>query len=92
MTVTFTIPSIEKHDCNKSIRNDSEFSIYNIAEADLLDLVIDARSAGLKLTPALVEMINRACYHDMHCGGQFLMLTADEEFLDALAWHDTLDD
>ena len=71
-----------------------QFSIYNISEIDMFDLVTDAQSAGLKLPTSLTSMINWALYRDMHLddGGPFYMLTANDEFLDALAWHDTLDD
>jgi maleate cis-trans isomerase len=70
----------------------NRFSIRNISEIDLFDMLIDTRIAGIKLPNSLLEMINWACYHDMHFDGPFFMLTADEEFLDALAWHGSLDD
>ena len=70
----------------------NRFSIRNISETDLFDMVIDTRIAGIKLPDSLTDMINWACYHDMHFDGPFFMLSANEEFLDALAWHATLDD
>jgi maleate cis-trans isomerase len=70
----------------------NRFSIRNISEIDLFDMVIDTRIAGIKLPNSLLDMINWACYHDMHFDGPFFWLTADEEFLDALAWHESLDD
>jgi maleate cis-trans isomerase len=70
----------------------NRFSIRNISEIDLFDMVTDTRCAGVKLPISLLDMINWACYHDMHFDGPFFMLTANEEFLDALAWHNSLDD
>ncbi len=70
----------------------NRFSIRNISEIDLFDMVVDTRGAGIKLPDSLTTMINWACYHDMHFDGPFFMLSADEEFLDCLAWHGSLDD
>jgi maleate cis-trans isomerase len=89
MRTTFKLSEAQIVERNRA--NDT-FSIYNISEIDLFDMVIDTRIAGVKLPDSLIEMINWACYHDMHFGGQFEMLTASEEFLDGLAWHGSLDD
>ena len=89
-----TTPTLHDQAIIEYGKQTEQFSIYNISEIDLLDLVIDARGAGLKLPTSLTSMINWALYRDMHLddGGPFYMLSADDEFLDCLAWHDTLDD
>jgi maleate cis-trans isomerase len=91
MQIKTTFKMTEAEIVERNRANDT-WSIYNISEIDLFDMVVDTRSAGVKLPDTLIEMINWACYHDMHFGGQFLMLTASEEFLDCLAWHGSLDD
>jgi hypothetical protein len=66
------------------------FSIRNISEIDFIDLVIDTQLNGLRLPAALVDMINWAMYEDRR-GGQYADLIGNDEFMEALAWHETLE-
>jgi len=66
------------------------FSIRNISEIDWFDLVIDTKIKGLRLPAPLVDMINWAMYEDRR-GGQYADLIGNDEFMEALAWHETLD-
>ena len=67
------------------------FSIRNISEIDVIDLVIDTKINGLKLPAPLVDMLNWAIYEDRR-GGQYVALIGNDEFMEALAWHETIDE
>ena len=68
----------------------NQFSIRNISEIDLIDLVLETKMNGIKLPASLVDMVNWAMYEDRR-GGQYADLIGDDEFMEALAWHDPFD-
>jgi hypothetical protein len=68
----------------------NQFSIRNISEIDFIDLVIDSKLYGFKLPASLYDMLNWAMYEDRR-GGQYADLFGNDEFMEALAWHDPFD-
>jgi hypothetical protein len=67
------------------------FSIRNISEIDLIDLVLDTKINGIKLPYNLVDMVHWAMYEDRR-GGQYADLIGNDEFMNALFWHHETDD
>jgi hypothetical protein len=64
-----------------------DVSIRKLNSIDIFDLVVDMQIANVRMPSELLNIINWAIYIDRR-GGQYARLISNEEFMNALAWHD----